>query len=416
MIYDEGFYIDLNEKHYTAFFYYFRDDQGEAMSYCGKSIVGWFEDPNSGEKACFRAEKNVTDEESQSLYVTPVEEMFVVSPTGSNLLQTGVKMNSKAKALAKSKAKSHAKKSHDEELDHELIVSQINALQTSWKASVHEKVKGKNLKQMNKMAGHKNGLKFNRRQGLNSASQGSVERDRPDVSDLPDSFDWSNVLPQARDQKDCGSCYVFSTMEMVQTRLNINYNIDVQLSPQHVLDCSFHNQGCDGGYPFLVGKFGNEFELVQESCHPYKGYQDECGACDVTSQAEIYRMSDYGYVGGSYGNCNERAMMLELMQNGPFVVSFNPTTEFMYYSGGVFQSTPQLWEQEGLAKPEWEEVDHAVLLYGWGTAKDGTPYWMVLNSWGTDWGENGTFRILRGQDECAIESIGESAKVSIVQQ
>lgn len=46
---------------------------------------------------------------------------------------------------------------------------------------------------------------------------------------------------------------------------------------------------------------------------------------------------------------------------------------------------------------------HAVKMMGWGV-EDGTPYWLVANSWNTDWGNEGYFRILRGSDHCGIES------------
>jgi cathepsin C len=57
----------------------------------------------------------------------------------------------------------------------------------------------------------------------------------------------------------------------------------------------------------------------------------------------------------------------------------------------------------------WEQVAHSVLLVGYGEDKKGNKFWKVQNSWSTDWGEDGFFRIARGTDECAIESIAEAA-------
>ena len=107
--------------------------------------------------------------------------------------------------------------------------------------------------------------------------------------------------------------------------------------------------------------------------------------------------------------------MVELMENGPIVVSFDPTSEFMYYSGGVFRSLDiQDWVKLGLERPEWQKVSHSVLLYGWGETEDGEKYWSIQNSWGTQWGENGSFRMLRGVDESCIESVGEYSTPYIV--
>lgn len=86
---------------------------------------------------------------------------------------------------------------------------------------------------------------------------------------FPKDFDWMDLLRPAAKQGNCGSCYVISSLRMAEARLKLLYNHNVELSVQHVLDCSYYNQGCDGGYGFLVMKFANEFELIPESCKPY---------------------------------------------------------------------------------------------------------------------------------------------------
>lgn len=120
------------------------------------------------------------------------------------------------------------------------------------------------------------------------------------------------------------------------------------------------------------------------------------------------------FVGGAYGKATQRQMMIELMNNGPIVASFEPSSEFMYYEGGVYHSVDAEWLTNGEERPEWEKVDHSVLLYGWGETEDGLKYWKLRNTWGPDWGENGDFRMKRGVDDSAIESLAEAADPIIV--
>lgn len=108
--------------------------------------------------------------------------------------------------------------------------------------------------------------------------------------------------------------------------------------------------------------------------------------------------------------------MLELKNHGPIVVSFEPPSDFMYYESGVYHNVDPEWLQIGQDKPEWERVDHSVLLYGWGETETGEKYWNIMNSWGENWGENGSFRMRRGNDECAVESMGEAADPIIISQ
>lgn len=104
--------------------------------------------------------------------------------------------------------------------------------------------------------------------------------------------------------------------------------------------------------------------------------------------------------------------MSELMQNGPIVVSFEPDYNFMMYKSGIYHSIDEkTWISKRLPKPEWEKVDHSVLLVGWGEEEEtNEKYWIIQNTWGPSWGEEGFFRMKRGVDEFGIESICEVAE------
>ncbi len=86
-----------------------------------------------------------------------------------------------------------------------------------------------------------------------------------------------------------------------------------------------------------------------------------------------------------------RQIQLDLMHNGPAEAAFTVYADFVSYKSGVYQHV------KGAMLG-----GHAIRLLGWGVEK-GTPYWLVANSWNYDWGDRGTFKILRGQNHCGIE-------------
>jgi len=223
---------------------------------------------------------------------------------------------------------------------------------------------------------------------------------------LPQDFDWRNrngvnYVSPVKNQGSCGSCYSFSATGMVEARLRIltNNTITDLLSEQDIVECSNYSQGCEGGFPYLIGgKYAQTNGLLLDKCKPYKGKD---GVCTFPQCNIRYHVSNYHYVGGFYGACNEKFMQLALVTNGPLSVSFEVYDDFMQYRSGIYVHT-------GLQSNfnPFHLTNHAVLLVGYGVDQPtNTKYWIVKNSWGTSWGEKGYFRILRGVDECAIESI-----------
>jgi len=118
--------------------------------------------------------------------------------------------------------------------------------------------------------------------------------------------------------------------------------------------------------------------------------------------------------------------MKELHKNGPIVVGFNTEAGLWHYESGLYESTEFLMETQEADKPEatwgvfkkgtprmhnhWEKTTHAVLVVGWGENKEDGKFWHVKNSWGPEWGDNGYFKIPRGSDHCAFESMAVHAE------
>jgi cathepsin C len=310
------------------------------------------------------------------------------------------------------------------------LVEHINSKKTTWKAKVYPEFAGLKMEQLHAMGG---GKTFHpphyRAPTVSDLGEGMDSNDEDDISKLPRHIDWRNHDGQSYvspviNQGNCGSCYAVAVTDMIESRIRVKTKNRVKsnLSVQKVLSCSQYSQGCKGGFPFLVGKFSQDYGMSSASEMPYSGHGDVTCKANAKHDAKA-RGTDYHYVGGYYGACNYKKMMHELVKNGPLVVGFNTEAGVWHYDQGVYEeeTTALLQESTGTTdsqapwggpwKPgkrmhnHWEKTTHAVLVVGYGENSREGKYWIIKNSWGTSWGENGYFRIRRGVDTCAVESM-----------
>ncbi|GIY48325.1 hypothetical protein CDAR_37451 [Caerostris darwini] len=359
IVYNQGFEVVINYRKYFAFSSYVGN-----TSQCDKILPGWSHDVLGKNWACY------TGHRLQSSAAVPVSK---------NLVYT-----------------------HGPSLHSESMVEQINRMQKSWTATMYPELLKMPVQDLIRRAG---GLR-SRVIRPPASSKHTFEKV---VSQLPSEFDWRNVngvnyVSPVRNQGACGSCYAFSSLAMLEARLRITTNntVQVQFSPQDVVSCSKYSQGCEGGFPYVIaGKYAQDFGALPEECYPYEGHDSSCNPKDC----KRFYVAKYKYVGGFFGGCNEDLMKMDIVQNGPVTVAFQVYPDFMLYSGGIYHHT-------GINSGfnPFHLVNHGVLITGYGIDnKSGEKYWIVKNSWGTDWGESGYFRIRRGTNECNIESMAVSA-------
>jgi len=221
--------------------------------------------------------------------------------------------------------------------------------------------------------------------------------------EIPKDFDarkkWPGLIHPIRDQQQCGSCWAFSASEVLSDRVAIaSGKPSPALSPEDMVSCDGGDMGCSGGQLPAAWSYLQKTGIVPDSCMPYTAGSGTAPKCVQTcadgetwSAAKVRAAKAYAING-------VENMQREIMTNGPIQVAFLVYSSFMSYKSGVYQK--HIFESS-------PEGGHAVKLVGWGTDDSTkTDYWLVANSWNTNWGEDGFFRIKRGSNMCNIEKMG----------
>jgi cathepsin B len=218
--------------------------------------------------------------------------------------------------------------------------------------------------------------------------------------DLPESFDsrkqWPDCIHPIRDQQRCGSCWAFAASEVLSDRFCIatDKSVNTVLSPQDLVSCDPNDYGCDGGYLDKSWDYIRDVGIVTDECLPYVSGDGNSRTCPFKKSSGKCKKGTFKKYRVTSHQQHETIADAKnsLMTEGPLEAAFEVYDDFMSYSGGVYRRTS--YNLLG---------GHAVKVVGWGKDEtDGTEYWIVANSWGNGWGENGHFRIAFG--ECDFES------------
>lgn len=224
----------------------------------------------------------------------------------------------------------------------------------------------------------------------------TVPRER--LEDPPAKMDWreKGVVTEVKDQGSCGSCWAFSAIGNVESMWALAGNPLVRLSEEQLVSCDDVDGGCNGGlmdqaFQWLLDN--TEGVIYTEESYPYasgSGYSQPCKANGVVPGAVIngYAMVDQ----------NEDVIAAFLSTNGPLSIAVDASA-FMSYTGGV------------LTACDATQLNHGVLLVGYDDSAE-VPYWIIKNSWGESWGEEGYIRVRKGTNECMMSDFVITARVS----
>ncbi len=206
-----------------------------------------------------------------------------------------------------------------------------------------------------------------------------------------DAFNWcnkddTNWMTPVKNQGMCGSCWAFSALGVVEAAINIQFNdsdIDIDLSEQHLVSDCCSAGSCRGGWPDQALMYVRDTGVPEESCSQYTGGDCACTPCQDWAE-NPWKVVDYTYVPATTDSFKQA-----LQTYGPLSVVLSAPDDWFYYSGGVYE--PVWSDSDGVG---W--ANHAVILVGW---NDSEGCWIVKNSWGTGWGEQGYARVLYGDLE-----------------
>jgi len=214
----------------------------------------------------------------------------------------------------------------------------------------------------------------------------------PKLTKVPQAFDWRNkgAVTPVKDQGQCGSCWAFSATENIESMWILAGNATastINLAEQQIVDCDEWMEGCNGGqtgsaYNYIISAGG------QESNNDYP-YTAEDGTCDFNNKDIKVKISTWKYATSLY---NEKTLQQNLVSWGPLSVCVD-ASNWQDYSSGVMT-----WEDCAYVNL----LDHCVQLVGYQTNSTSGDYWIVRNSWASDWGVDGYIWLQMWSDTCGI--------------
>ncbi|MDD5779011.1 MAG: C1 family peptidase [Candidatus Thermoplasmatota archaeon] len=242
-------------------------------------------------------------------------------------------------------------------------------------------------------------------QGTGCISLAAAEIEPTDISVLvsssetPTRWDWRSATYQGvtgdwttpvKNQGPCGSCWGFAAMGALEAVINIRSHhpdIDLDLSEQHLLSCPAGSGGCSGWNAFWAYSYiQRSGGAITESCFPYQANDnvpcdDKCGDW----RRQLIPITRYG----SLRSPEREELKAALIDHGPLVAEMAVMSGFGSYTGGVYEHP---------GEETTSDINHQVVIVGY---DDQQGCWIVKNSWGPEWGEDGYFRIAYG--DCMIE-------------
>ncbi|GFO18334.1 cathepsin o [Plakobranchus ocellatus] len=214
-----------------------------------------------------------------------------------------------------------------------------------------------------------------------------LEENRMSVKVFPQLVDWRKkpVLSPIKDQGSCGACWAFSLTETMESMSVIQYNVTSvpKLSPQELIDCNDGGNGCEGGDICQAAEWATNHGIVAESLYPITRHTDACK--QVSPSSKRVKITDFYCQ--NFTN-KEMGILKAVANHGPVTVAVDAAT-WHNYVGGIIRFHCS------------RHTNHAVQIVGYNLNGD-VPYYILRNSWGSDFGDHGYLYVKFGDNLCGV--------------
>lgn len=207
-----------------------------------------------------------------------------------------------------------------------------------------------------------------------------------DGSELAASVDWvtKGAVTPVKDQGNCGGCWSFAATGGLEGAWELASGQLTSLSEQQFLDCDTTDSGCNGGLEYQGWTYFKQQDegICTEKSYPYKARDGTCkySSCTLGIPAG-------GITGVTHVSKSSSSLQSALNKQPVSVGIQADQSAFQFYSGGILTGTCGT------------NLDHSVLAVGYDTSSS---YWLVKNSWGSSWGDNGYVKLSMSGDKCGI--------------
>ena len=231
-----------------------------------------------------------------------------------------------------------------------------------------------------------------------TSENGNYEIDNSII--VPMAIDWreKGAVTHVKNQANCGSCWSFSATGSIEGINAITNGKLLNISEQQLIDCStdYGNNGCEGGSMDLAFKYIIKNGLCSEKEYPYTAQEGSCEECDTVVNITGYQ---------DITNNDEKALKRVVAQQPVSVAIQANSRSFQMYSSGIYSDLSC-----------GNQLDHGVLIVGYGyDLFHDMDYWIVKNSWGPNWGENGYIRMERNiQDSSGLCGIAMQPSIPTI--